>query len=448
MLHRLAFPGLASGLTLLAGAALAACSNADPAGAGGGSTSSSTGAGEEPFQARVLLKDHSGRPAVGVDVLVHDPSGATNQQTKTDATGAANVDLVVGGGVTVLYKTVRQSGTRAYEAISVVGLPKGAEVRLVVEADVPEAAQAPMHLSFTAVAPLFASAWDIVLPCRADMGPAETDIDYGGCARSSTYDVVAVLAATQKRIVLPAQAFKAGQSAPFQLDLAMAEAAPDVKVNVLTMPPHTLWLDAGLSANRPDGGRLHLQLQQSPLDFQGSTLSIARLPVATGGTFDLEVTAETTAGNQLARFRFKDAELPTSPVSWTVADIALIASVGPAAGTAARPELPWALTPGGAPVDAVRFNLVYSAADPGTSGAEKHPVSWTLYQAAHGDGTARFPEIPAAFVGWTGRSKQVVNVVAEHVDIAGTDSLLPAVTAEFDGKDASWSASSFYVGLP
>ena len=430
-------------LGALAATPLAACSTSEGAGSGGSadtSTSSTMGAGGSTAAARVIVRDHAGRPAVGVDILVHDPTGATTQQTKTDATGAAVVDLAAGGGVTALYKSARENSAPGYSAVSVIGLAGGAEVRLVADPDVATDVPLPMNLSFTGVPPLLPAGWDIVTSCHQETMASETSLAYGGCAGSSTYDLVAFLSSGDQRIVFAAQPDQPGKSVPFQLDPAKAEAAPRIEVNVTGMPAGASTLEARLSANRPEGGRTQVSIFQSPIQPQGTLLKIPRLPVSTGGTFDLDVSVDTAQGSLLARFPFTAKGLPTSPVAWSALAVPFVTSAGPITGSAQRPEVPWAIPPGEMPADAVRLVLGYDAA--------QHPVDWTLYMASSIGATARFPEIPAAFPGWTAAPGTSLTVIAEHVDVAGTASLLAAVNADFDRTGSSWSSTSFTASAP
>jgi hypothetical protein len=434
----LLFPVLAA----LVATHLAACSTSESAGSGGSeaTSTSSTGAGGSTPEARVIVRDHAGRPAVGVDILVHDPTGATTQQTKTDATGAAMVNLASGGGVTALYKTARENSEPGYSAVSVIGLAGGAEVRLVADPDVSTDVPLPMSLSFTGVPPLAPAGWDIVTSCHQEMTASETSLAYGGCAGSSTYDLVAFLSSGDQRIVFAAQPDQPGKSVPFQLDPAKAEAAPRVEVDVKAMPAGTSTLEARLSANRPEGGRTQVSIFQSPIQPQGTLLKIPRLPVSAGGTFDLDVSADTAQGSVLARFPFTAKELPTSPVAWSALAIPYVTSAGPITGSSQRPEVPWALPPGEMPADAVRLVLVYVTG--------QRPVDWTLYMASSVGATARFPEIPASFPGWIADPGTSLTVLTQHVDVAGTSSLLAAVNADFDRTGSAWSATSFTAAAP
>ncbi len=434
----LLFPVLAA----LAAPPLAACSPRESTGTGGSeatSTSSTTGAGGETPEARVIVRDYAGRPAVGVDILVHDPTGKTTQQTTTDATGAAVVDLASDGGVTALYKTARENSAPGYSAVSVIGLAQGAEVRLVADPDVSTEVPLPMNLAFSGVPPLAPAGWDIVVSCHQDTMASETALAYGGCAGSSTYDLVAFLSSGEQRIVFAAQSDQPGKSVPFQLDPAKAEAVPRIEVDVQGMPAGTSKLEARLSANRPEGGRTQLSILQSPIQ-PGTRIEIPRLPVSAGGTFDLDVSADTAGGSVQARFPFTAKGLPTSPVVWSALAVPFATSAGPITGSAERPEVPWAIPPGEMPADAVRLVLAYVAA--------QHPVDWTLYMASSVGATARFPEIPAAFPGWTADPGTALTVVAQHIDIAGTASLLAAVNAEFDRTGSAWSSTSFVASAP
>jgi len=430
-------------LVALAASPLAACSTSESAGTGGSagtSTATSTGTGGSIPDARVIVRDHAGRPAVGVDILVHDPTGATIQQLKTDKTGAAMIDLVEGGGVTALYRSARENNPPGYSALSVIGLAAGAEVRLVADPDVTPESPLPMSLTFTGVPPLMPAGWDIVVSCHQDMMDSKTTLQYGGCADSSTYDLVAFLMAGEQRIVFAAQPDQPGKSVPFQLDPAKAEAVPRVEVDVTGMPAGTSTLEARLSANRPEGGRTQVSIFQSPTQPQGTLLKIPRLPVSAGGTFDLDVSADTAQGSFLARFPFAAAKLPTSPVVWSAIAVPLVSSAGPITGSSQRPEVPWALPPGEMPADAVRLALHYLVA--------QQPVNWTLYMASSVGDVARFPEIPASFSGWTAAPGTSLLVITDHVDVVGTSSLLAAVNAEFDRTGGAWSTTSFIAPAP
>jgi hypothetical protein len=450
------FPSLSARTSLLlplpllafgVAAPLAACSG-DLGGSGGAATtttsSTATGTGEgggggATPAARVIVRDHSGRPAVGVDVLVHDAKGLTTQQTKTDKTGAAVVDLVMGGGVTALWKGALDSADPGYQAVSVVGLARDAEVRLVADQEVVEAPAESMSLSFTGTAPLQSTEWDIVVSCREDTMFAETGFSYPGCSDADTYDLVAFLYPRDKRIVFPAQPKQPGMSAPFVLDASQAEVAPLVVVDMDEFPKGTLSLEARLWANRPEGGRTQVLVQQIASDPQGKHLEVPRLFVAPGGTFDLDFAANTPVSSVHARLAFGEKDLPTSAIAWKGPLVTPIGEIGTIAGEVGRPEVPWKLELGGALSDAVRIQLSYSAPDSPPSKLGEHPVRWTLYSASNISGTASFPAIPESLPGFAPVSA-ALTVTAEHVDVPGTESLLAAVNADFDRTGSAWTS--------
>jgi hypothetical protein len=426
---------------------LAACSSGE--GTGGGTTSTTTssstgtgGAGGATPEARVIVRDHAGQPAVGIDVLVHDPAGATTQQTKTDKTGAAVVDLVEGGGITALWKAAKDFGGPEYQAVSVVGLERGAEVRLVADAQAKVAAPTKMDLSFTGVAPLQSSEWDIVVSCRQDTMFGETTLAYEGCSTAGTYDLVAFLYPRDKRIVFPAQTMQPGMSVPFELDPAKAEAAPEVAVDVEALPPGTLSLQGRLWANRPEGGRTQLLIQQIVTEPQGPHLKIPRLFVSAGGSFDLELAANSATGSFHAHLPYADKDLPTSPITWKIPALTPIEKVGPILGDVRRPEVPWSLVVGGTPSDAVRFQLSYPAPVPIPGMGSQPAARWTLYVASTPVGTVTFPEIPSSLEGFAPADPSL-QVLAQHIDIDGKDSVIAVVNADFDRTASTWISTSF-----
>jgi hypothetical protein len=402
--------------------------------------STTTGTGGPTPAARIIVRTHAGRPAVGVAVLVHDPTGATTQQTTTDATGAALIDLVEGGGVTALYKRVRHDTQVVEAAVSVIGLPGGAEVRLVADPVATPTLPAPMSLAFTGVPPLGPAGWDIVASCDSSTTTSESSLSFVGCQDSSTYDLIAFLSGGAQRLVFAGQPNQPGKSVPFLIDPAKAEAVSTLEVDVQGMPGGTSGLLARLWAYRPEGGRTQVTRLQSPLPPQSTPLQIPRLPVAAGGTFDLEVEALLADGALLARLPFTAAGLPTSPVVWKPVAVPFVSSAGPIMGSASRLEVPWALPPGESPADAVSLTLEYAVGP--------QPVVRVLYMASSVGATARFPEIPASIPGWVAAPGALVSVSAEHLDIAGTANLLAGVNAEFDRTGAVWSATSFNASLP
>ena len=431
-------------LAALVAAPLVACSSADTTGSGGSagtsaSTSASTGDGGSTPAARVIVRDHGDRPAVGVDVLVHDPQGLTTQQTKTDATGAAMVNLVEGGGVTALYKTSQGPVVPKYAAVSVVGLAAGAEVRLVADIDPTPEAPLPMALTLKGVPPLLPKDWDIILSCYPSLSLSETSVVYDGCVDSASYDLVAFLAGGDKRIVFAAQPNQPGKSVPFLLDPAKAEAVPQVEVTLTAAPAGAASLRAILFANRPEGGRTQVGTNQGSIQ-PGALLKVPRLPVSAGGSFDLAVAVTTAEGALNADFPFTADKLPTMPLAWSPLAVPYATSTGKIAGTAQRPEVPWAIPPGSMPADAVRIALAYVVA--------QHQVDWTLYVAAGVGATARFPEIPAAFPGWAPEAGSAAYITTDHIDVAGTASLLAGVNADFDRTGSAWSTTSVTASVP
>jgi hypothetical protein len=433
-------------LLLASAGSLAACGGSATGGAGGSSSTATGtgtgGTGGAPPQARVILRDHAGHPVTGVDVLVHDPEGATTQQTKTDKTGAAAVDLVKGGGVTALWKAAQDIGDPEYTAVSVVGLEAGAEIRLVADVATVEAAPAITHLSFTGVPPLQNTDWDIVLSCLQENTTSEQILPYQGCRGSTTYDLVAFLPG-DKRLVFPARALEPGMNVPITLDPAMAEAASPVSVAITGVPAGTTRLAAVLSANRPEGGRTRYLASKDVTDTQDAALPMSRLIVSPGGSFDVDLGAESITGAVRTRLYFSDTALPTSPVPWKIPELAAIAKIDTLTGTVSRPEIPWSLTVDGAPSDAVRFQLEYQAATAPVDGGGMHPARWTLYAASTPAGIAKFPEIPASFAGFAPEGPNL-KVLADHLDVPEKGSLVAAVNADFDRVDTSLSSSIFF----
>ena len=441
-------PPVVCPILLLASATLLAACGGDATGAGGSSSSGTGtatgtgGAGGAPPQARVILRDRRGRPATGVDVLVHDPAGATTQQTKTDKTGAADVDLVKGGGITALWQAAQDIGDPEYTVVSVVGLEAGAEVRLVADVAIVAADPATASLSFTGVAPLQSTEWDIVLSCFQESNTAEQLLSYGGCRGSTTYDLVAFLAPGDKRIVFPAQTPQPGTMVHFSLDPALAEAAPPVAVELTGIPMGTSRLFALLAANRPEGGRTRYLASKDVTSAQDEALRMARLIVSPGGSFDVELGAETSAGGIHARLYFSDTELPTSAVAWKVPAIAAITEIGTLTTSVSRPVLSWALAPGGLPTDAVRVQLAYQASNPSPGAGGLHPARWTLYAPSTPTGLASFPEIPSSFAGFAPESP-ALEVLADQLDVPEKDNLIAAVNADFDRAPISFASSAF-----
>lgn len=436
-------------LLLTSAASLVACGGS-ATGAGGSSSSSATtatgagGAGGAIPQARVIVRDHAGLPAASVDVLVHDLTGATTQQTRTDTNGAADIDLPPGGGITALWRAAQDVGSPEYTAVSVLGLAAGAEVRLVADVAPADTVPTLTHLSLTGVAPLQAADWDIVVSCLQESNVAEQILPYGGCRGSSTYDLVAFLAPGDKRIAFPALAPEPGMNVPLSLDPAKAEAAPPVAVAVTGVPVGTSRLLALLSANRPEGGKTRYLASKDVMTAQDAELSMARLIVSPGGSFDVDLSAETAAGGVHTRLYFSDTTLPTVAVPWHVPGVGAVTKIDTLTGSVRRPEVPWTLDPAAPPSDAVRIQLEYQAFNPPPDGASIHPARWTLYLAAAPSGVAKFPEIPGSFPGFTPES-HALKVIAEHLDVPAKDSLIAAVNADFDRVAISFASSVFLV---
>jgi hypothetical protein len=425
---------------------VAACGGGGAAGTGGASpgTTTATGTGGAIPQARVILRDHAGRPAKGIDVLVHDPDGTTTQQTKTDKTGAANVDLVKGGGVTALWIAAQDLGAPEYTAVSVVGLEPGAEVRLLADAVDTAAPPASSSFSFTGVPPLQSTAWDIVLSCFQESTTGEQVLSYSGCPGSSSYDLVAFLAPGDQRLTFPAQALMPGQMVHFSLDPAKAEAAPTIGVAIKAIPAATTRLEALLSANRPEGGRTRHLTSSDVTTPQDTTLQMGRLIVSAGGSFDVDLGALGANGGVHTRLYFAENTLPTSPIPWSVPTVTAVAKIGTVGGSTRRPEVPWSLDVAGAPADAVRLQLAYQASDPAPAMGTKHASRWTIHLISTTAGLAVFPEIPASFAGFAPESTSFT-VLADQIDVPTKDSLIAAVNADFDRVDVSFASSSFTV---
>jgi hypothetical protein len=433
-------------LALLAAASLSACGGGSAAGAGGSSSSSdssATGTGGAVPQARVIVRDPAGRPAVGVDVVVHDPAGLTTQQTKTDKTGKADVDLVPGGGVTALFLARQDIGDPEYDAVSVMGLAAGTEVRLVADVASPSDVSASMPLSFVGVPPLQSTAWNIVSSCLQESNTSEQIFTYEACRGSSTYDLVAFLAPGDQRIVFPAQPVQPGTSVAYKLDPATAEAAPAVAVDVTGAPAGTTLLTALLSANRPEGGKTRYLASHDAAGSPDATLQMARLFVSPGGSFDVDIGAETDAGGVHTRLYFSDKDLPTSSIPWHVPTVPPVVKMDTLTVSASRPVLSWELDAAAIPGDAVRLQLEYTAPDdPSTEGGSLHPARWTLYIGSTLAGTAKFPVLPPAFAAFTPDGPMLA-VFADQLDIPGKNSLIAVVNAEFDRAPVSWASAVF-----
>jgi hypothetical protein len=108
-----------------------------------------------------------------------------------------------------------------------------------------------------------------------------------------------------------------------------------------------------------------------------------------------------------------------------------------------RPVFSWELEVGAVPVDAIRIQLEYAAPDdPTTEGGGLHPTRWTLYTASTLVGTATFPVLPQAFAAYAPDGPMLA-VFADHIDIAGQNSLIAAVNADYDRVDTTWSSAVF-----
>ncbi len=195
-------------------------------------------------------------PWSGIVVLVHDPTGATTQQTKTDKNGAAVIDLVANGGITALYRSSQDVGAPEYQAVSVLGLARGAEVRLVADVEPQTAPPALMNLSFTGTAPLQSTDWDILLSCNEEGNTAEKTLSYTGCLTSTTYDVVAPPLPLGQAHRLPGAAGAAGDERAIPARPRQGRAGPLVAVDMSGLPANTTLLEARLWANRPEGAAL------------------------------------------------------------------------------------------------------------------------------------------------------------------------------------------------
>ena len=300
-----------------------------------------------------------------------------------------------------------------------------------------------MPLSFASVAPLQSTSWDIILSCLQESNTAEQILTYEACRGSSTYDIVAFLAPGDQRIVFPAQVVKPGMSVAYQLDPAKAEAAPAVGVDITGVPAGTTKLTALLSANRPEGGKTRYLASKDVAGAPDAALQMARLIVSPGGSFDVDLGAETDAGGVHTRLYFSDKDLPTSSIPWHVPTVSPVVKMDTLTASPSRPVLSWELDASAIPGDAVRIQLQYAAPDdPSTGGGPLHSTRWTLYIGSTLVGTATFPELPQAFAAFTPDGPMLA-VLADQLDIPGKNSLIAVVNADFDRVPVSWAGAVF-----
>jgi hypothetical protein len=231
-------------------------------------------------------------------------------------------------------------------------------------------------------------------------------------------------------------------SVPFVLDPAKAENAPEVAVDLEGLPAGTLSLEGRLWANRPEGGRTTLLTQQIATDPQGPHLKMPRLFVSPGGSFDIDLAASSAAGSIHTRLPYTEKELPTSPITWKIPALTPIDKIGTVSGDVRRPEVPWTLAVGGTANDAVRIQLSYQASVPSPVKGEHPMARWTVYAKSTTVGVVQFPEIPASLVGFAPQDPSL-KILAEHVDVAGTDSVIAAVNADFDRTGSTWTSNLF-----
>lgn len=412
------------------------------AGSGGGGGTGGAG-GAAPTGNRVVAHDPSGRPAAGVDVVVHDADGAPIATAKTDAEGIAPIELTEGGGVTALWRVADTGNNPNYQAVSVLGLSPGDEVRVVAEPHVDHDLVPFMTLEFSGAPPLTGSDWNVEVSCRDDTMLGEIDFQYKGCPASDTFDVFVHFDPWDSWQVFPAQAVEPGATLSYDLDLAMAQPAPTVKV-LATLPPEISVLGASLRGNRPDGGQNRVSRSHNPQMSPGPVHNLPRVFVAEGGTVDLDLSAAAYPAEGPLGYR-RRVPLATIPDSydWALPDLALVTAAGPVSGDPARPEVAWQLAGTGSTGEAVRVELSFDV----QAGASAHFNRWTVYTKHSASGAVLFPLLPPEFSEWQPPPAASGTVLVEHVGVDPGETLLDAANAEHDRVDTSivWSASPFQL---
>jgi hypothetical protein len=401
-----------------------AATTGSSSGAGGG------GGGGAPMGDRVLVRDPRGSAVPGVDVIVHDASGAVVAEATTGSDGEVDISLPEGGGVSLLWVEASTSDP-SLRIASFVGLDPTTELRLVVERQPDPPPGGVMHLEFDVPSSLPGGGWNVEVSCYGESNLGEVAISYAGCASSSTFDVL-VYYATGTRQLFAGEPFVAGQTRTFELDPTVADVAAPVEVTARGLAPDADWFSAGVRATRPEGGDNSSGRYTDPSAYD-PTLALHRPWVAAGGRFDLFMTAG-VLGQSIITRRLPVDDLP-SVTTWTPAAIADVAAVGPVAGSEARPSVGWTLAEDGELGEAIRVTVRYDVPDLESGLPLTDRVEWSIDVAAAAEGSVTLPELPPRYAAWLPSSPYLDSATVAHRTAEG--GRVGAINSDFDRSELS-----------
>jgi hypothetical protein len=370
---------------------------------------------------QVIVHRPNGTPIAGIDVVVHDSSGAVTAQATTDSDGIAPIQLSDGGGITAVWLEDTPAGPD-YHAASVLGLAAGDQIRLIVDSYVDEQL-AYMTLAFD-YSDVGGDSWDVTASCRNDTTMYEADFPYDGCNGVDSYDVV-VHYPGHLWEVFPAEPYQPGQTVSYVLNDSLAVDAPLVDFTATGVPAEATSFFGAIYGIRPEGG---WNRHSRSTDVEGGAASVTtEAPyVASGGHYVMSF------GPSCFGCVKNRVHVDTAPATavWQDSDLKRVQFVGPPAGYP-RPELSWELADAGHLADAVMVELAYDNPDPDNPVFDDR-VYWSLWLPASAEGTATFPELPGDLSAWAPQSGEFESLSVTHVEVPDGDGLRDAVNAEFD----------------
>ncbi len=396
---------------------------------GGGGGDVSTGGSGGHIEAGVYVVDERGRPVAGIDIVLHDASGAVVSAHQTDAQGFVDVARHDGEMVSAVWMEAgRFDATRTVSTI--VGADPTAPLRFVAT----PAGDKPPQMSITTTA---TGANDEVLmqgSCGNNSMLGVGTLGYVPCPRADSIDVTVYYWDEPLWQVLPSHPI--GGDVAIVIDDSLAEPAPRVEVIAAELPEDVVSISGALWAYRPDGG--YNSASRSVQSGQGAFPALWVLPVYVPPGSHVLHRGRLHIGDELhfhSTSSWHDAvqaQIVVHPVS--LADIAS-ATVGDA-------DLPvsWSLDDGPRG-DALRVDMTFPSADP--SDPAERPRRWLVHLPPDAT-SATLPALPPALADWVPASGPT-QVLVEHVDADGDD---VAAAANARAEHRSEQSITRYAAMP
>ncbi len=383
----------------------------------------------------VSVVSNGGLPLASIDVFTNDASGVLLATYTTDASGQVQVDVPVGGSVTVVRHTppTPPTTTDSYELHTALELAQGGHFQASVYSPLDEPVRDDMHITATvASSPVGTDSYRMFVG-NCSTGSMDTTIDtdvHEYCGYDTTYDLIIYArdAADNKigfATVLDAT-YLGNQTVLHTID-ATHVTFVDLVLDATNIPSDATSAQvhaAGTRAGRSTRMTWDFDSVNAP---QTSEQHIVRMPQGPLSSYLLQYSVGLPDVGNMSRSRFYElSDLASWPTAHEV-DMGQVADVAvvnlPDFTTVTRPVLGWTLDTG--PVGQVVESF-------GSFRKTGSSAGWAFYGSAQATGLVQLPELPS--------------FLPDCVPQAG-DTWFVVATRHYV-LDAGYSLADFYAGTP